>query len=82
VESPAPIDAKVRRAMEAIHQALETATIERAKTLDELARTLPEFSKRTLEEAVQRLLADGRLRRSGDGSESPYRYYERASGGG
>ena len=53
------------------------------KSVDVLAKELPNIERKTLEAAIKSLLDEGELVRLGDGTkESPYRYYRAVGCGG
>jgi hypothetical protein len=64
-------------------QALEGVHGSNAKTLQEIANQFPKLSQSQVEQALKRLIYDGRVHRQGDGSQDkPFRYTQRYHGGG
>ena len=71
-------DPAVLTAADAIHAWLEGTPAKQAKTRDDVVKQFPAMTPPLMEQALARLLYDGRLKRSGDGSAAdPYRYYDR-----
>jgi hypothetical protein len=71
-------DPEVGRAAEAIFEKLENTNLTDAKSLNEILKQVPGVKPNLAEQALKRLIWEGRIKRSGQGTNTdPYRWYER-----
>lgn len=79
----AKVDPAVLAAANEIYPWLEGTVIAQAKTRDDVAKKFPAMAPPVIEQALARLMYEGRIKQAGDGSASnPYRYYDKTTGTG
>jgi hypothetical protein len=73
----------VLAAADTMYAWLDGTVFEHAKTREDVVKQFPAMPPTLIEQALARLIYDGRIRQRGDGSAAnPYRYYDRTSSGG
>jgi hypothetical protein len=74
---------QVEKAAGTILDWLKGTTLSEAKTADEISKKFPDLGSTLVENALKRLIWQGDIKRTGDGSvDNPYKYFEHRSGGG